>query len=200
MKRLFAALDIKPGKEFIDTYAELRKRLKHERITWVGINNMHLTLKFFGETDGRSISSISTALDKGAHMVPPFNLCFNKTGSFGSSYNPKVIWLGAEDQPILNRLFEMLKVELEKEGFEYDRQNFVPHLTLGRVRNISDKRFYQQVMDDFRDAFLLEQEIAALHLYESDLTPTGPVYTQLYKVVLKQQEPDGFNHPAIASP
>jgi RNA 2',3'-cyclic 3'-phosphodiesterase len=187
MKRLFAAIDLKPGKEFIDTYAEFQKTLKHERINWVGINNMHLTLKFFGETDERRIPSINTSLTKSAQQVPPFNLCFNKTGTFGSSYNPKVIWLGAEDQPKLNRLFKMLKVELEMKGFEYDRQNFVPHLTLGRIRNLSDKQLFREVMDKFRAAFILEQEVTAFHLYESVLTFQGPIYTQLQTIELKQQ-------------
>jgi 2'-5' RNA ligase len=85
------------------------------------------------------------------------------------------------------KLAEQLKAELEKEGFEYDRQNFVPHLTLGRIRNISDKELFQQVMDDFREAFFLEQKITNLYLYESVLTPAGPIYTQLYATDLKQQ-------------
>jgi 2'-5' RNA ligase len=187
MKRLFAAIALKPGKEFVDSYDELKKSLKHEKITWVGINNMHLTLKFFGETDERRIPSITAALKTGASQIPPFSLCFIKTGTFGSRYNPKVIWLGAKEQPMIIKLAEQLKAELEKEGFEYDRQNFVPHLTLGRIRNISDKELFQHVMDDFRGAFFLEQKITTLFLYESVLTPTGPIYTQLYATDLKQQ-------------
>lgn len=185
MKRLFAAIALKPDKEFIDTYAELQITLRDERITWVSSNNMHLTLKFFGETDERMIPSIAKALKNGAAQIPSFKLCFTKTGIFGSRYNPKVIWIGAEEQPMLIKLAELVRAELEKEGFEYDRQNFVPHLTLGRIRSITDKQVFRQVMDDFREAFLLEQEITALHLYESVLTPKGPIYTQLQTIVLK---------------
>ncbi|MEI6579538.1 MAG: RNA 2',3'-cyclic phosphodiesterase [Eubacteriales bacterium] len=187
MKRLFAAIPIKPTPEFIDTYAELQTTLKHERITWVSSNNMHLTLKFFGETDERKIPSIAEALKNGTSLIPSFSLLFHKTGTFGSRYNPKVIWLGAEEQPILNKLAEQVKVELEKIGFEYDRQNFVPHLTLGRIRDLTDKELFQQVMNDYRDEFLLEQEITVLYLYESVLTPKGSIYTQLHIVDLKQQ-------------
>jgi RNA 2',3'-cyclic 3'-phosphodiesterase len=185
MKRLFAAISIKPGKEFIDTYTELKNSLKHERITWIGINNMHLTLKFFGETDEQRIPSITDALKNGASQIPSFILQFNKTGTFGSRYNPKVIWLGADEQTILNKLAEQVKVELKKAGFEYDRQNFVPHLTLGRIRNVTDNKFFQQVMDNFRDEFILEQVVNSIHLYESVLTPKGPIYTQLFTLNLK---------------
>jgi RNA 2',3'-cyclic 3'-phosphodiesterase len=187
MKRLFAAISLKPGEKFIEDYTELMKSLKYERITWVGINNMHLTLKFFGETDETRIPSISNAMRNGASQIPSFFLQFNKTGIFGSRYNPKVIWLGAEEQPILNKLAEQIKIEFEKAGFEYDRQNFVPHLTLGRIRNITDNKLFQKVIDDFLDEFLLEQEVNSIHLYESVLTPKGPIYTQLYTITLKQQ-------------
>jgi RNA 2',3'-cyclic 3'-phosphodiesterase len=187
MKRLFAAISINPGEEFIDVYSQFQRLLKHERITWVKTNNMHLTLKFFGEAEERRIPSIADALKNGASQIPSFILQFNKVGTFGSRYNPKVIWLGAEEQPILIKLAEHLKVEFEKVGFEYDRQNFVPHLTLGRIRNITDKVLLQLVMDNYRAEFLLEQEVNSIHLYESVLTPKGPIYTQLFTVNLKQQ-------------
>jgi RNA 2',3'-cyclic 3'-phosphodiesterase len=186
MKRLFAAISLKPGKEFVNTYSELQKSLKHERITWVGINNMHLTLKFFGETEEHKIPSIANALNNGSAEITPFSLRFNKIGTFGSSYNPKVIWLGTDDQPILNKLAGRVRIEFEKTGFEYDRQNFVPHLTLGRIRNITDNQIFQKVMDDFRHEFLLEQEVEAIHLFESVLTPQGPIYTQLHSIALKR--------------
>jgi 2'-5' RNA ligase len=186
MKRLFTAIELKPDTSFSDVYTEFQKNLKHEKITWVGMNTMHLTLKFFGETDESLIPSIANALKLAVVQIPPFFLRFNKAGTFGSNYNPKVIWLGAEEQPILNKLAEQLKAELEKAGFKYDRQNFVPHLTLGRIRNITDKQLFQKVMNDFRGAFLLEQEIRNLHLYESVLTPKGPIYTHLHTLVLKQ--------------
>lgn len=187
MKRLFAAISIYPGEQFIDVYSQFQRFLKHERITWVKTNNMHLTLKFFGETDEQRIPSITDALKNGAAQIPSFNLRFYKIGTFGSRYNPKVIWLGADNQPILNKLAENVRIELEKNGFDYDRQNFVPHLTLGRIRHITDKQFFQQAIDDYRAEFLLEQEINSIHLYESVLTPQGPKYTQMHSIALKQE-------------
>jgi RNA 2',3'-cyclic 3'-phosphodiesterase len=187
MKRLFAAIAIEPGNDFIDTYMELQKLLYHERITWVGISNIHLTLKFFGETDESRIHPIVAALNSGSSTVGQFRLCFNKTGIFGSSYNPKVIWLGAEEQPALYKMTNQIKVELEKIGYKDDRQNFVPHLTLGRVRSVNDKQLFQDVMDDYRSAFQVEQLITSVHLYESVLRKRGPLYSKLYTISLKPQ-------------
>lgn len=187
MKRLFAAIELLPDKTFGDNLSELHNALKHERITWVSGHNFHLTLKFFGETSEEKIPAIKEALHSGTAGVPAFDICFNRMGIFGSVYNPKVIWLGAETNPALDQLFSQLKAELEKSGFAYDRQNFVPHLTLGRIRQISDKAAFQRVIGNYRDAFHLEQKIVSLQLYESVLTPNGPVYTTLNTIHLNKQ-------------
>jgi 2'-5' RNA ligase len=186
MKRLFAAIELHPDKAFADTLSEFKTRLMRERITWVSGHNLHLTLKFFGATAEENIPAITKAMQQGVRAVPPFDICFNRTGIFGSSYNPKVIWLGADPNPALEQLFAQLKTELEKTGFVYDRQNFVPHLTIGRIRGIADKALFQKTMDDFRQAFSLEQKIDALQLYESVLSPNGPLYTSHYTAILKQ--------------
>ena len=187
MKRLFAAIELHPDKAFTNTLSELQARLKRERITWVSGHNLHLTLKFFGETTDEKIPAIEEAMQLGTLGVPSFDICFNRAGIFGSSYNPKVIWLGADINPALNQLFSQLKTEFEKAGFTYDRQNFVPHLTLGRIREISDKALFQQVIGDYREAFSLEQKVNYLQLYESVLSPKGPIYTILNTAVLQQQ-------------
>lgn len=185
MKRLFAAIVVHPDITFTDTMGELQAKLHCERITWASGHNLHLTLKFFGGTNEEKIPAIEKAMNLGSAGVPSFDICFNKIGIFGSSYNPKVIWLGAETNPALNQLFSQLKTEFEKSGFAYDRQNFVPHLTLGRIREISDKTIFQQVIGGYHEAFYLEQKIGSVQLYESVLTPKGPIYKILYTTVLK---------------
>lgn len=187
MKRLFAAIKLHPDNTFTDTLSEFQAKLDRQHITWVSCHNLHLTLKFFGETKEDRIPEIEEAMLLGTAGIPTFNICLNRTGIFGSSYNPKVIWLGAEPNPELNQLFFQLKTELEKSGFTFDRQNFVPHLTLGRIRKISDKALFQQVIGDYREDFSLQQKIDSLQLYESVLTRQGPIYTTLFTSVLKQQ-------------
>ena len=184
MKRLFAAILLKPNEVFSDALNQLQAKLKCERITWVSSHNLHETLKFFGETNAERIPAIEKALHSGVAGLSAFDICFNRIGIFGSRYNPKVIWLGAETNPMLNQLFFQLKTELEKCNFAYDRQNFVPHFTLGRIREISDKILFQQVIGDYREAFSLEQKIDSVQLYESVLTNKGPIYTTLSSIPL----------------
>ena len=94
MKRLFAAIKIHPSPKYISTFNELTTSLKHERIKWVEPENMHLTLKFFGETEENKIADIQLALSNAVSKSRTFTLKFSDTGIFGSRYDPRVVWFG----------------------------------------------------------------------------------------------------------
>jgi 2'-5' RNA ligase len=61
-------------------------------------------------------------------------------------------------------------------GFEKDRQNFVPHLTVGRIRYFQDKALLRQETDKYKSIELQRELVNGFYLYESNLKPTGPVY------------------------
>ena len=179
MKRLFAALKIEATPVFIRTFQDLSTGLRHESIKWVEPQNIHITLKFFGETDEKKIPFIYQALQKAAGQSEGFVLKINRTGIFGSRYDPRVIWFGIDPEPQLSRLAENTARELENAGWQADRQNFVPHLTIGRIREIRDKALFQQVIDRFREVKIQEQPIREICLYESILRREGPLYIKL---------------------
>ncbi|NOX47660.1 MAG: RNA 2',3'-cyclic phosphodiesterase [Chlorobi bacterium] len=177
MKRLFAAIKINPSEGFIQTYYILKTNLRNEKIKWVNIDNIHITLKFFGETPDEIIPDISKKLNAIAALHSNFTLDIRDIGVFGSSYKPRVIWFGIEeDEALLNLSKEVLN-EMDKLGFKQDRQNFVPHLTIGRIKFIEDKKRFQQVIDKCESTEIQKQEILGFNLYESILKPQGPEYS-----------------------
>lgn len=176
MKRLFAAIKVQPSDEFTRVYFNLRKELSYENIKWVNPDNVHITLKFFGETPEEKIPGINKALTAASIGVEPFSIRIENTGIFGSSYRPKVIWFGIEDGGAISTLAGKIFGELEKAGWENDRQNFVPHLTIARIKHLKDKKRFQQVIDGFRDSFLQESEVTSFYLFESILHQDGPEY------------------------
>ena len=111
--------------------------------------------------------------------ISPFTLDFKKTGIFGSSYNPKVIWFGVEKSEILAILAENLLENLDKNGFSRDRQNFVPHLTVGRIKNVNNKQQFQNVIDQYKSSFIQKVQVESIILFESLLSPTGPQYKKV---------------------
>lgn len=179
MKRLFAAVKINPSEKLVETYNSMKARLRFASIKWVPIENIHVTLKFFGETEESRIPPIKQALENAARQHAPFSIQFENTGIFGSSYNPRVIWFGMGNTEPLASLTHSVFDEVEKIGWERDRQNFVPHLTIGRIKHVPDKKLFQNVIDQHKDVFLQDVEVREYHLYESILKREGPVYTIL---------------------
>ena len=176
MKRLFAAVKIYPSAEFIKTYNGLRSGLNFARITWVKPESMHVTLKFFGETAENRIPDISKVLKEVAGRHAPFKSELVNVGIFGSSYSPKVIWFGIEKAEPLKKLGLDVLQSVEKIGWEPDRQNFVPHLTIGRIKEIPDKHLFQRVIEEHKKTWMQEIHIQEFNLYESILQREGPIY------------------------
>lgn len=176
MKRLFAAIKIHPSDVMLDILEDITSQLSGDKIRWVDPRNMHLTLKFFGETPEEEIDSIVGAIDEATEDCSSFELYLRDTGIFGSRYNPRVIWFGIEPNPLIDSLFHKMKNELEAIGYEYDRQNFVPHMTIGRIRQIRDKKYFQKIIDRFKSVEIQREVIDEVILYESILHREGPEY------------------------
>ena len=73
-------------------------------------------------------------------------------------------------------LMKDVHAELKTIGYDPDRQNLVPHLTIGRIKEIKDKQLFQSIIDKFRDISSKEMIVTECILYESILKKEGPVY------------------------
>ncbi len=180
MKRLFAAIKIHPSARYISLFNDITASLRHERIKWVAPGNMHLTLKFFGETDEKQIPAIRQALEAAVAQSKPFTLKIADTGIFGSRYDPKVIWFGIERNAELETLVKQIFAELEKCGWRADRQNFVPHLTIGRIKELKDKHLFQQIISKYNTVEIQQEKVNEIILFESILHREGPEYKPVH--------------------
>ena len=175
-KRLFAAIHIKPTEEFLDIFNNLRQILGFHIIKWIDPNNIHITLKFLGETPVEEIPAITEALQASAEGIHPFDIKLVNTGIFGSYYQPRVIWAGIDASDELLKLSTNVVANLEAIGYLSDRQNFVPHLTLGRIKEIKDKAHFQEVLAHFSKFVYQTQHVTGFTLFESNLKKDGPVH------------------------
>jgi 2'-5' RNA ligase len=184
MKRLFAAIKIHPSARFISVLNAISASLSHERIKWVEPENMHLTLKFFGETAENKIPAICKAMQNSASKSKPFTLNIANTGIFGSRYDPKVIWFGINNNEVLQNLAENIFAELEAVDYARDRQNFVPHLTIGRIKEVNDKSLFQQIISKYNTIDIQQEHVGEIVLYESILDRKGPTYVKIFSAQL----------------
>jgi 2'-5' RNA ligase len=178
MKRLFIAIKIKPDQHFLDVYQTLRNDLSHEKIKWVPEENLHLTLRFLGETNENKIDRITKAITE-ASIKRQFEFSVKDTGIFGSSYRPKVIWFGITPKEDLQKLAGLINQSLSRIGYTNDRQNFVPHLTAGRIKELSDKTLFQNIISKYKTQFLQKVNVNEIILFESVLLKQGATYRTL---------------------
>ncbi|MBN2616005.1 MAG: RNA 2',3'-cyclic phosphodiesterase [Bacteroidales bacterium] len=180
MKRLFVAIKIIPDEQFLSVYHALKKEMVLDTLKWVEPHNFHLTLKFIGNTSSERIPVLVKALKEVSKRYEPFTFSLEKTGLFGSSYRPRILWFGSENpSETLISLGEDVLETLDKAGFLRDRQNFVPHLTVARIKQIVRKEAFQETIQKHQNGFIQKVEVNQIYLYESILRPEGP----LYKVV-----------------
>ncbi len=176
MKRIFAAIKIQPSENLFALIYQLKHGLRNENIKWVEPHNIHITLKFFGETEESKINIITEQLKIVADRHQQFMLNVCGAGVFGSSYNPKVIWLGIKEEAELLSLCRDVLDSMDKLGWAKDRQNLVLHLTLGRIKHIQDKAKLKTAIEKYKDVDIMEVNTTEFYLYESILKPMGPTY------------------------
>ncbi len=184
MKRLFLAIPIKTTDNgFIPLLDGLKRQLGHEkRINWVRPNHIHLTLKFIGNTHPNDIPKIIDELNEMFKRHKSFTMDFNRTGIFGSRYAPRVLWLGMQNTPQeLLDLEEDTLTSFDKLGFLRDRQNFVPHITLGRIKELCEKQYFQKIVAGIEQKSYIKQEVNEIILYQSILQPEGAFYKEIKK-------------------
>lgn len=186
MKRLFAAIKILPDHDFIRVFRKIKNHLSHESIKWVEEDNMHITLKFFGETPEGIVSKITAVLEKIGREEASFTCLLRELGVFGSFYKPRVLWVGVEPiEPVLP-LMQKIQTHTKHLGYPIDRQNLRPHLTLGRIKTVADRVLFQKIIESNNGISTKPFEINHIILFESILLKDGPKYIPLQIFPLKK--------------
>ncbi len=132
---------------------------------WVERENLHLTLRFFGEKSESDLPALTAALEKAAAREP-FELEFSCVGAFDSLRRPRVLWLGLDKGR--GELAEMAAALGEEKPYQ-------AHLTLGRQRSLKGLGALTKLLASYELApFGCRVERVAL--IQSHLSPQGPRY------------------------
>jgi len=139
---------------------------------WQTREQMHLTLRFIGEVDGRDAASIDDALS--AISAPALSLQLKGVGEFGSN-KPRALWAGLAPNEALLHLQRKIETAMQRIGLEAEPRKFTPHVTLARLRGTPPGVVMDYLVDHALYAsvsFVAEEFI----LYESHLGPNGSLY------------------------
>lgn len=179
MMRLFVAIDLpEPVKvTLLETVAQMGKRLSDRAVRWVKPEQMHLTLRFLGDTAVSQLPDLQDQLTQLTSQHAPFRLYLNGVGAFPSRKKPRVVWVGLDgDLAILQTMQAELEDRVEQLGWSREKRPFSPHVTLGRVK---DARLVQALNWNV-DLAEMEFGVTAVQLVQSELRPSGAVYTVRY--------------------
>ena len=197
--RCFIAIDI--DEKTRAAIADLQKQLnakvdiKKGDVKWVEPENIHLTLKFLGEIEDKKADEVCEISKQVAANHEKFDIALETVGSFpplgsltGGGRSAKVVWVGAgKGAEQLLALQKDLEGRLEQAGYPKEEREFSAHLTLCRVRNPKAGFKLADACKAFSDYKLGIISADALCVYQSQLTPQGPIYTLLQSFKLVQK-------------
>ncbi len=181
-------LGFKVEEEIKERVLELISELKRSGgvIKWVERENLHITLKFFGEIDKKELENIKAVCRKVIPSHKRFEISFKGTGMFPERNRiPRVLWIGSKRNPLLYELYSELVSSFSKLGFPGERRDFVVHLTIGRVKRPDGFSGVKKVMEKKKELEFGRMVVDRISLFKSTLTPKGPIYKVLEEYKLK---------------
>jgi len=184
--RAFIAVEL--PKEIHENLKKLQNDMKNSLpdVRWVKYGNVHLTLKFLGDTNVSKIDAISKALQDIAGSFSPFALSLAGIGAFPNSRKPSVVWTGIEKgADEVSRLVDMVELAMEKFGFPREKRPFKPHLTIGRVREINHPSVMTKTLENPSVGDVGEFTVDRISLIKSQLDPAGSIYTMLFEALFE---------------
>jgi 2'-5' RNA ligase len=139
---------------------------------WLTREQLHLTLRFIGEVDGRDAAMLDDAL--AGIMAPAFSLQLHGVGQFGNK-QPHTLWVSARKNPALEHLQMKVDNAIRRVGTPQDAHKFSPHITLARLRHSEPGKVMEWLT---HNALYTSAEfpVGAFHLYSSKLTQEGSIY------------------------
>ncbi len=185
MLRSFLAIELPTA--ILSRIGEVQRDLKSSKadVRWVSLENIHLTLKFFGNIEESQIEAIVSSIERFVHTIAPISIAVRGMGAFPGLKNPRVIWIGLHDEKKFLVSFQnRMEQELQKAGFQPEDRPFHPHLTLGRMRSNRGKDDLVKEMERYREEEFGSFQADRVVLFKSDLTPKGAIYTALREVRL----------------
>jgi len=178
--RIFVAIEVS-DKDVLNSIHKIQAEL-NIKAKPVELHNMHFTVQFLGEVSEEIVGKISDALN--SIEFSSFSISFASSVIFPKPKSPRVIWIGTDDGfNELEKLAEMIRSKMSHLGFSPDKK-FKPHVTIFRVKNkiecMTDK------LEKLSSYYFGKLTVSEIKLKKSELTPNGPIYTDLLVVKGKQ--------------
>lgn len=178
MTRLFVALEIKDDikNKILSSYSLFPNDVIKAK--FIERKNLHITIKFIGEVNVNDINDIIERLNDVKANTIPFNIEYRGMGAFPKPYDPRIIWIGGDSQSLLI-LANKIDKELHKVGVKKEQRPFSSHITVARVKMTYKKNDVKDIILANKDQTYGKQSVDRFYLKKSELTPSGPIYSNV---------------------
>ena len=184
MPRVFVAIDIDEAIRQKLVSAQEQLAATGADLKLVEPPNIHVTMKFLGEVPEDKISRIEEALKRSVAEISQFDIGVKGIGVFPSLHYVRVVWAGIDEgRDELVGIERKIDEELQPLGFRPER-DFVPHLTIARVRTAKSRDRLAAFVKEEAEAEFGVTRAQAVELKQSTLTQKGPIYSTLARVEL----------------
>ncbi len=184
--RVFIAIDIEETirRDLSDLQTRIAKAADIHRsdAKWVDPENMHLTLKFLGEIKDTESVEVCRITEEVANRHERFEMDIESVGAFGT----RVLWVGiGRGADRLLQLQSDLEQRLAQAGWPPENRPFTGHLTLCRIRAPRAGKKLAAVAKEYENHSVGTSTVDTVTVYQSELTPKGPLYTALDTCALR---------------
>jgi RNA 2',3'-cyclic 3'-phosphodiesterase len=180
--RIFIAVDAssKDTIEKLQSNIQISAGWNSQLLKPVSKQNFHFTLFFLGEATIKTIDIIKAKLSE--IKFEPIKITYSGIGGFPNSNDVRIIWIGvdAEGGRKLIGLAEKVRSKMKDIGFMPDKP-FTPHMTLFRIKT-GKLKMATKLLSEYDRIPFGSEIISKVHLKRSDLTSSGPIYTDIFSV------------------
>ena len=177
MMRTFVAIEIS-NEDIINSIKNFQSKININAKP-VEPKNLHFTLQFLGEISDEDSQKIIQAL----HSIEfsRFSVNLETVGVFPKLKFPRVIWIGTDKDGgnMLIQLSKQVEKALEPLGLFSDKP-FIPHITIFRIKKkVGD---ITKELEEHKILGFGTQIVTSIKFKKSELTPKGPVYSDLEEI------------------
>lgn len=153
---------------------------------WVEPENLHVTLNFVGDVVDIEVPELCKLIREAVQPLQAFEMSLQGVNGFTSAQEPRVLWIGVDEgSEALRQIYEALAKVLHHWGVNKDRNEYVPHMTLGRLKRggrwNEDLLARVHKLRNHDGGFCHVEEVI---VFSSYLERSGPTYTPMARIKL----------------
>ena len=177
--RTFISIDVPITDEISSLLRSLRD-IKGIRVPPEG--QIHLTLKFLGDTDEKKVTKLCASLGEALVDTSSFDVVIEGVGAFPNERNPRVLWMGVKEPDELIRIAEIVDGTVRKMNLRCDDKKFSPHITVGRIDGRPDLK---EIFKENKGKGFCSFRCSSVKVMKSELTPKGAIHSVIDSIELR---------------